>query len=415
MAILTLASETLGFSTLVAYTLASIGDRVVCHATDCILDWLLGRISVSITVDSRDEAFRWMVDWMAEEIKKRPVSDYHLHTSFAQYGFREDSLDVETTDSPPLMLSPATGTHWLVHGGKYVRISRSRGANEGNFVRESLTMRMFFCGAERIKLLLQEAQRDALRKNRKMTTVYAPDHYGNWVKSTCRTKRALDSVILEPGLKEELLKDVNEYLKGSRWYQSRGIPWRRGYLLEGPPGCGKTSFATALAGELDMSIYCLNLNSQVLTDEMLLELLSATPVRCMLLLEDMEAAMSDDNRNDCRLTRSGILNAIDGVAAIEGRVLVMTTNFPEVLGEGFVRPGRIDIRKHFSKATTYHALEMFRVFFPDMDQYLYHSIRKTFQDGEVSLATLQGHLMRFRGDATLAVEQLPHLFQNKVN
>ena len=42
-------------------------------------------------------------------------------------------------------------------------------------------------------------------------------------------------------------------------YVERGIPYRRGYLLHGPPGSGKTSFITALAGELGFDICVLNL------------------------------------------------------------------------------------------------------------------------------------------------------------
>lgn len=53
-----------------------------------------------------------------------------------------------------------------------------------------------------------------------------------------------------------------------------GIPYRRGYLLYGPPGCGKSSFIQALAGELGYSICILNLNERGLTDDKLMMLLS---------------------------------------------------------------------------------------------------------------------------------------------
>ena len=46
------------------------------------------------------------------------------------------------------------------------------------------------------------------------------------------------------------------------WYAKRGIPYRRGYLLYGPPGCGKTTFVTALAGALKRSICVLTLASK---------------------------------------------------------------------------------------------------------------------------------------------------------
>jgi ATP-dependent 26S proteasome regulatory subunit len=48
---------------------------------------------------------------------------------------------------------------------------------------------------------------------------------------------------------------------------AHGIPWRRGYLFYGPPGSGKTSLVTALAGRLHKSIYVVNLSSPAINDE----------------------------------------------------------------------------------------------------------------------------------------------------
>ena len=77
----------------------------------------------------------------------------------------------------------------------------------------------------------------------------------------------MSSVILADGVAERLLEDVRNYLSKDSWYSARGIPYRRGYLLygmvlpfphrsvdlsspppptKGSPGCGKTSFITAL-------------------------------------------------------------------------------------------------------------------------------------------------------------------------
>ena len=59
----------------------------------------------------------------------------------------------------------------------------------------------------------------------------------------------MDSVVLDADISERLLADVREFIGTPEWYRDRGIPYRRGYLLYGPPGCGKSSFITALAGE----------------------------------------------------------------------------------------------------------------------------------------------------------------------
>ena len=63
-----------------------------------------------------------------------------------------------------------------------------------------------------------------------------------------RRKRPLSSVVLDRGIMQNLIKDVDHFLSRPHWYIDRGIPYRRGYLLYGPPGSGKTSAIMALAG-----------------------------------------------------------------------------------------------------------------------------------------------------------------------
>lgn len=80
-----------------------------------------------------------------------------------------------------------------------------------------------------------------------------------------------------------------------------GIPYRRGYLLYGPPGCGKSSFITALAGELERGICVLNLSERGLTDDRLNHLLAVAPQQTIILLEDIDAAfLSRDEAKEGR-------------------------------------------------------------------------------------------------------------------
>ena len=71
-----------------------------------------------------------------------------------------------------------------------------------------------------------------------------------------------------------------------------GIPYRRGYLLHGPPGSGKTSFIQALAGALSYDICVLNLSERGLADDKLFHLLSNVPERSFVLIEDIDAAFN---------------------------------------------------------------------------------------------------------------------------
>jgi hypothetical protein len=59
------------------------------------------------------------------------------------------------------------------------------------------------------------------------------------------------------------------------------------------------------------------------------------------------------------VTLSGLLNAIDGAASPQGHVLIMTSNKPEVLDEALVRPGRVDMKIKFGKASKQQIFDLF--------------------------------------------------------
>ena len=63
-----------------------------------------------------------------------------------------------------------------------------------------------------------------------------------------KTQRKLDSIFLEPGLKQSIVSDLKNFLTSQDWYESCGVPYKRSYLFHGPPGCGKTSTIMAIAG-----------------------------------------------------------------------------------------------------------------------------------------------------------------------
>ena len=58
-----------------------------------------------------------------------------------------------------------------------------------------------------------------------------------------------------------MLADAKRFKESAGWYGDRGIPYRRGYLIHGTPGSGKTSLITAMAGELRLNICILNLSN----------------------------------------------------------------------------------------------------------------------------------------------------------
>lgn len=76
-----------------------------------------------------------------------------------------------------------------------------------------------------------------------MLKIYQTHRWGDmWEECQQKKPRALNSVVLDSTVAEDVIADMKKFIESSEWYQSKGVPYRRGYLLYGPPGTGKTSF-----------------------------------------------------------------------------------------------------------------------------------------------------------------------------
>ena len=193
-----------------------------------------------------------------------------------------------------------------------------------------------------------------------------------------KSKRNLDTVDLDEKLKSRLVNDAVYYCSEEcrKFHSDCGIPYRRGYLFCGPPGTGKTSFSAALAGHLDCDLYIISLSSSGISDEGLHDIFMSLPTTCVVVIEDIDSCgigreqvsttaaskgfsftiiLEQSNshlstgRSRNTLNLSGVLNAIDGNAAAEGRLLIMTSNNPKSLDKALTRPGRVDLAVHFGK------------------------------------------------------------------
>lgn len=89
-----------------------------------------------------------------------------------------------------------------------------------------------------IKGLIEEARQLYLTSQREHTCVYTVDTDGFWMAAGARPSRPMSSVILPEGVAQALHDDCAEFLDSEAWYTKLGVPYRRGYLLYGPPGTG---------------------------------------------------------------------------------------------------------------------------------------------------------------------------------
>lgn len=177
-----------------------------------------------------------------------------------------------------------------------------------------------------------------------MVNYFRTDQFGDWSEEDI-PPRDLKSVYHPEGLIQELVGDVQTYLSSKNIYIDLGIPYRRGYLLAGPPGTGKSTLILAMASHFNLPIYSVPLRGTELTGERLLQLLANCRKPSLIAFEDVDClkvATSRKSKSSEGLSMADLLNVIDGIGASEDRVLFMTANHPETLDAALTRAGRVD-------------------------------------------------------------------------
>lgn len=341
-----------------------------------ILRWMRLLFITEIDIPDRADTFRWVTEWLAQH----------------NYSKRAKRISVDAKNSKA-RITPAPGRHLVWWGRRPIILNRVRregtGDNAHRAFRESWAISLF--GKRKgIEKFLEECRKVA-QTEKDSTIQVTTGSKGYWDSSVKCRKRSIESVILPPDEKEKLTTDLNLFMESEEWYHEMNIPWRRGYLLYGPPGNGKSSIITAVASMFNFEIATLNLKN--MEEEDFVSLMCEPPDKSILLFEDIDCIF-EKRKDKSVVNLSTVLNMIDGVGSPNGRILFMTTNYLEKLDPALIRPGRIDHRVHLTNTTESQAKEMFCRFFPHSKNS--EEFGKKVAKLDVSMATLQGYLLRHR-------------------
>jgi SpoVK/Ycf46/Vps4 family AAA+-type ATPase len=184
---------------------------------------------------------------------------------------------------------------------------------------------------------------------------------GHWEKSeelfNSVKAASFDDLVLPDALGEELQTDLPRFFAARETYERYGVPWKRGVLLIGPPGNGKTHAVKAMVNKLNAP--CLYVKSLESRDgehasirKVFVRARHNQP--CLVVLEDIDSLITDKNR-------SIFLNELDGFASNTGVVVIATTNHPERLDPSILdRPSRFDRKFYFEPPGTEERLRYAR-------------------------------------------------------
>jgi len=324
-----------------------------------IMSWLLSRYTVSLEILDKDESFLWISKWLSGHIDIEKTRNLSVLTSVSN----------DEREKFTVHLVPAPGIHVIKFNGTWVIVHRKRNES-GEVIRkisESFMLRIISKDVGISKSIVESARDESLAPREGFADIFMP-RYGYWSRAGNLRTRPLETMVLNDA--QRVIDDLQKFYASEQDYVRKSVPYQRGYLLYGPPGNGKTSFVRAISGHFNLGIYLIDLKDIRLSDMDFQWLISSLPKKSLLLLEDIDQVAvrvsvksKEDKQKDSvsgeptkaeeptGITMSGLLNALDGIISNDsGRVVFMTTNYPELLPSSLTRHGRIDVRVNFPNA-----------------------------------------------------------------
>lgn len=215
-----------------------------------IYSTLLDSVATVVTVHSSDPNYNAIIDFVTMHYLQSTntfLSTMQVQTKKKTQIWKDwykEYLGTAKRDPPELELRPNDDgvVHTLKYKGQTIIFSRVKGETycvgyeKTPTTLDSLSLTMWGTDKSVLLELIQEAVQQSVQKEDDGITIYVLSQYLWWEKALTKKPRSLASVIFDVDDAENVISDARNFLRSSAWYDKMGIPYRRGYLLYGPPG-----------------------------------------------------------------------------------------------------------------------------------------------------------------------------------
>lgn len=224
---------------------------------------------------------------------------------------------------------------------------------------------------------------------------YRKDYWSLLAKAP---KRPIDTIYLKKGQRDSIISYINDFFSSQTRdiYLSFGIPYKSVSLIYGPPGSGKTSIIKGIASSLDCDLYVLPITKDMLDGDFVSAfsyINDEEEKEKIIVIEDVDSLFDERKEGDQHngITLQGFLNCLDGFTCVEGTMLFLTANKPEVLDYAIIRSCRIDHKIELGYADKYQTREMFNKFLPEQKD-KFNEFYDNIKHREYTTASLQEFL-----------------------
>jgi hypothetical protein len=243
-----------------------------------------------------------------------------------------------------------------------------------------------------------------------MCIYYYKDDF--WTLLSKTPKRSSDTIYLKEGVKDAMMEKVSDFFSEDTRdvYVKYGIPYKSVCMIHGPPGTGKTSLIKSISSELDCDLYVLPITKTMLDTNFIdafAYINDTSDKDRIIVIEDIDTLFEERKEGDKEngITMQGFLNCMDGFTCMEGTMLFLTANKPEVLDNAMIRSCRVDHKLELGYADKYQTQQMFEVFLPDQKE-KFPEFYKFIKHKEYTTAMLQEFLFYNRdSEDILAIKE----------